>query len=489
MKPEEVRTKSQIILCRSRATSMKTIFFSCKMMCFATGEAQNLAVAPHAGAEISTGISTKHAVRQPKGGASMYLKEISVRNFRGIDSCELQLHEKMNLIIGKNGVGKTSILEAIAVGLGGFICDLDGVSGKNLSKDDFRVLYNKVGDGSYNKKICLPLSIGCKAALDGKNYEWERTKDTQKNPVPSMVLRQIAKAASELADMDDSVLPILSYQSASRIRAQTRESKVETGRETLRVRGYADSLTASLSKKQLFAWCAKMEQIAWQKEHAIGEYEGVKEAVSKFMTIMEGNQECSLYYDKQSEDILYVKAGVAESISSLSAGYQSIIWMVFDIAYRMAVLNPHLKTGISETPGIVLIDEPDAHLHPEWQWLLVNALRVVFPHVQFIIASHSPIILASVKEGKIIDVSDIKDISYAEPAYGLDVNDTLRQVQDSLGIPVEVAELKGKFDSAIDRGDREAAKEALMTIEAIIGDRPIAIEARTEFELEAALEE
>ena len=69
------------------------------------------------------------------------------------------------------------------------------------------------------------------------------------------------------------------------------------------------------------AWCAKMEHIAWQKGLLIGEYEGAKAAVSKFMTIMEGGHSCSLYYEKQSEEILYVKDATTEKISSLSAGY------------------------------------------------------------------------------------------------------------------------------------------------------------------------
>lgn len=221
----------------------------------------------------------------------------------------------------------------------------------------------------------------------------------------------------------------------------------------------------------------------------IGEYEGAKAAVSRFMTIMEGDHSCSLYYEKQSEEILYVKDGIAEAISSLSAGYQSLIWMVFDIAYRMALLNPDLRDRIFEAPGVVLIDEPDIHLHPEWQWLLVEALRQVFPNIQFIIASHSPIILASVKSGLIIDVGDIQDISYREPAYGLDINDTLRQVQESADVPAEVAALKKRFDEALDREDLVSAKQIVSEIESLIGNRPIAVEARTTYELEAALED
>ena len=420
----------------------------------------------------------------------MRLNEVEIRNFRGIENCRLQFHGKMNLIIGKNGVGKTSILEAVAVGLGGFISGLDGVSTRNFTQDELRSQYAKAGDGSYNQKFILPIEVNCQAEFNRELYNWKRVREEFRSSRTTLQPRQIAKVANVQAGNDSSILPLISYQSAARTWMQKRDSqKKTTGAKSSRTSGYHDCLSTVSSRKQIIAWCEKMERIAWQKGLPVGEYEGAKAAVSKFMTIMEGRYPCSLYYEKQSEDILYVKDGAAEAISSLSAGYQSLIWMVFDIAYRMALLNPELRDHLSETPGIVLIDEPDIHLHPEWQWLLVGALQEVFPNIQFIIASHSPIILASVKNGKIIDVGDIDNISYREPAYGLDVNDTLRQVQESAGLPAEVATLQKQFYEALDREDMASAKQIVSEIEALIGNRPIAVEARTTFELEAALED
>ena len=98
-------------------------------------------------------------------------------------------------------------------------------------------------------------------------------------------------------------------------------------------------------------------------------------------------------------------------------------------------------------------------------------------------------ILASVKNGTIIDVDDIHNISYRGPAYGLDVNDTLCQVQESVNLPAEVAELQKQFNEALDREDLASAKQLVSEIEALIGDRPIAVEVRTIYELEAALED
>lgn len=418
----------------------------------------------------------------------MRLKEVSIHNFRGIDSCKLQFHDSVNLIVGKNGAGKTSILESIAVGLGGFISGLDEVSTRNFTQDEIRVQYYKTGDGSYDHKNFLPIEISCQAEFNGKLYDWKRAREAYKSSRTGLQPRQIARDANHYAAMDGSVLPLISYQSAARTWMQKRDFKSQqTSSNSSRVSGYSDCLSTVSSRKQILAWCEKMEKVSWQKKQPIGEYEGAKAAVAKFMTILEGNHPCSLHYEIQSEELLYIKDGTAEAISSLSAGYQSLIWMVFDIAYRMALLNPDLRERVSEVPGIVLIDEPDIHLHPEWQWLLVGALQQVFPNIQLIIASHSPIILASVKNGSIIDVSDINNIFYREPAYGLDINDTLRQIQESTDVPSEVEALKKQFYRALDREDMDFAKQIVAEIESLIGNRPIAVEVRTTYELESAL--
>ncbi len=56
------------------------------------------------------------------------------------------------------------------------------------------------------------------------------------------------------------------------------------------------------------------------------------------------------------------------------------------------MLNPELE-GREQINGVVLIDEIDMHLHPKWQWNVIEALRKTFENVQFIIATHSPIVI------------------------------------------------------------------------------------------------
>ena len=84
-------------------------------------------------------------------------------------------------------------------------------------------------------------------------------------------------------------------------------------------------------------------------------------------------------------------------VDDLSDGFRSILSMVADLAYRMVRLNPFLgRRAILDTPGIVLIDEIDMHLHPSWQQTVLLDLQKAFPKVQFIVTTHSPQVLGSV---------------------------------------------------------------------------------------------
>ena len=89
-------------------------------------------------------------------------------------------------------------------------------------------------------------------------------------------------------------------------------------------------------------------------------------------------------------------------VSTLSDGIRVIISLVGDIAHRCVRLNPHFGSDAAKlTPGVIMIDEVDMHLHPEWQQLVLNALSDAFPLIQFIVTTHSPQVLTTVKRESI----------------------------------------------------------------------------------------
>ncbi|MEO1075191.1 MAG: AAA family ATPase, partial [Bacteroidota bacterium] len=90
----------------------------------------------------------------------------------------------------------------------------------------------------------------------------------------------------------------------------------------------------------------------------------------------------------------------------LSDGQRSMLALAGDLAMRMTRLNPSLREdSVQQTPGVVLIDELDLHLHPLWQRQIVGDLRRTFPAVQFIATTHSPFIIQSLQPGELYDLA------------------------------------------------------------------------------------
>lgn len=420
----------------------------------------------------------------------MFLKHLSIQNFKGLVHCEVDLEPGFNLLIGDNGKGKTSILEAASVALGGFIVGIDHIPSKHIVESEIRVSSSSMGDGSFNQQFETPVSIYCCADVNGDEVKWTRQKNSVSASRTTVEPRDICKIANAMSKNPHSVLPVLSYQSAARAWMQKRDSSNKLfDTQFSRTLGYRNCLEEATDSKSLLNWCAKMEQVSWQKNKPIGEYESVKNAVSTFMSVMSETDVCEIQFDKQSSELSYKEGDGSLPLRYLSAGYQSVIWMVLDIAYRMAVLNPNLREKASEGSGVVLIDELDVHLHPKWQWNIISALTQTFPNVQFISATHSPIIIASCKRGKLIDVNG-DNISYPPSGYGVEINDVLTSTQESKAMDERVRQDLSEVYQRIEGEDFNGAQEKIEALEVALGENhPEIIKVKTQLQWMKSLSE
>ena len=403
-------------------------------------------------------------------GESMIIKNVSISNFKGIEECSLELQSGMNLIIGDNGYGKTSILEAISVCLGGYIAGIENITTKHFLEDEIRVVLEKTGSASYNKRYITPISVGCEAEIEGESYKWIRRKNSIKASRSTVEPRDVCKKAFSMANEKGHVLPILSYQSTARMWMQKKESSEDIfAKEFYRTVGYEGCLAEASNIKMMMNWVRRMERIEWKTKQEVVEYKAVKDVLCHFMNLMEEGIE-KVEYDEISDELVYSTKNMTLPIRNLSSGYQSLIWMVLDIAYRMAVLNPDLMEKINETPGVVLIDELDMHLHPKWQWNIVKALKDTFPNVQFIAATHSPIIISSCKQDNLITISKTGEISYAETPYGFDVNEILSVFQGSYIMAEDVERLFKSFYQNLDAEKYDLAEKQLEQLKEMAGE-------------------
>lgn len=418
-----------------------------------------------------------------------YIKNVTITNFKKIEKTAVDFTKGFNLIIGDNGYGKTSVIEAVSVALGGYIAGIDAVTTIHFNKDEIRRVNRITGDGSYDTQYKTPTSVNCLLVVDGETYDFTRTKKSIKSSRTTIEPRDICKKAETLTTDIDSVLPIFSYQSAARMWQQKKDKwNNPFSDEYSRVAGYIDCLDESSNTKLLTNWCKRMEQISWQMNKPIGEYEGVKCAVAKFISKMiKANENAvSVFYDKRSDELMCRIKNEVLPLRFLSSGYRSLIGMVFDIAYRMAVLNPDMRKDISLSPGIILIDELELHLHPQWQWDIVDALQKTFPNVQFIATTHSPIILSSFRGNNIISINNDCSVEYKRLTYGYQVNDVLSILQDANMRVPQINSQFAEFYKEIENGNIESAERILkkLTDMGLNNDDPDIVGAQTTLDLE-----
>ena len=218
---------------------------------------------------------------------------------------------------------------------------------------------------------------------------------------------------------------MISYYGTGRLWIQRRETVVETLSPNSRFRGYENCLSNSYELKKLIRWFKTQEFASLQKQKTIGVLSAVKEAIKICMDDWE-----DVRFDVHLDELVAIsKNGRTLPFRMLSDGVRNMIGMVADIAYRSAVLNPHLEANAPNvTQGVVLIDEIDLHLHPNWQRRVVDDLKRTFPKIQFFATTHSPFIIQSLHPNELIDL-DHRDGEYynksiediAEDVMGVDL--------------------------------------------------------------------
>lgn len=402
----------------------------------------------------------------------VYLEKVNIKNYKAIEEINIDLKPGINLLIGDNGAGKTSVLEGIAVALSGLFVNVSGVSTKNFVKEDVRMIVDPLGDASTSVTYCEPISVGCSLKVcTGKDFKWNRIKEELSSTHTKIDDKEVCTWMKKLTNQTGSILPLVSFQSAARawkVRRGDFGTELQKKLDDRRC-GYIGCLDSSMDVKSIQQWCMKQEVTAVHKGK-VREYETFKNIISIFMReINELDESPEVYYSPQFGDMAYKDSKEDMAISKLSAGYQSLLWMIMDMAYRVCLLNPELSDR-SQIKGIVLIDEIDMHLHPKWQWNIIKALSTTFENVQFIIATHSPIVISSAKETNLILLDEEQGVTYLPECYGYAVEDVLCYRQESMSRPKNVKVLIDQINEFVDDENFNDAENVLVQLKNILGE-------------------
>ena len=402
----------------------------------------------------------------------MFLKNIHAKNFRGFEDIAVEFSEGINLLVGNNGSGKTSLIEAIALALGTGLTLMHGVSVRYMKDDTVRYVYKKDGDATHSLQRQFPQSIACDLMwMEELIPSIGMTREGEANNA-EINNYHLPEKISLVFNDNNSKAPIFCLQNFDRdwnLSNNIQDINVTTGM-TLRADGYKDCLTGKGNEETIQKWCLKMSFLEFQKKQEVHEYQLFQNTIKKFMSIMlETKDDIKIEYSVESSGMELTMGEHKDSIYNLSTGYRAILSMIMELAYRAAVLNPTMQ-DFSELEGVVLIDEIDAHLHPKWQWKILDAIQQVFPCVQFIIATHSPIVISSVKNARIIKIIDLKTTEVLEPAYGYTADDVLELRQGSPSRPEAVIKYKDALESAVEDGDFDKANTILQEAKENFGD-------------------
>ena len=329
----------------------------------------------------------------------MRIDTLEIKQFRCFEHYTIPLASRFNLLIGDNASGKSSILDALSVGAGSLFLGFPGVDTRHIKKDEIRrVTY--VSGQTTTAEPQNDTSVKCIGVVDGTSIGWRRTLAGAERRTTRQYAKRVQAVAGQMADRvkanDPVTLPVLSYYGTGRL---WKEKRARSASDTLskgsRLRGYQDCFDPAADPKTMFRWFKTNELAAIQKgtRHVL---EAVRGAV---VACVEDAKR--VWWDVDEDEIIvHLKRGNGEEehipFHLLSDGYRNMLAMVMDIAYRAATLNPQFEqSAVTETPGIVLIDEIDLHLHPTWQRRVIPDLLKAFPKFQFVATTHSPFMIQS----------------------------------------------------------------------------------------------
>lgn len=413
----------------------------------------------------------------------MRIRRLRLENFRCFEKLELNLEPDYTVLVGINGAGKSTILDGLSIALGGYLTGFDGIKSNYILPEDAH--YRTYASGSrIDVQEQYPVGIEADAEIDmgKKSIRWCRSLNGKMRRTTHGQATDVVEYARELQNAlregdKKCVLPLISYYGTGRLWARKRNKKAITSddRKMNRQMGYIDCLEPASNEKQMMAWFEEMTYIQLQENCPIPELEAVKRALSMcYMSSDPDILDAKFTYDVKSHElevVLYKTYGRIEKlpVRMLSDGVKGIISLVADIAYRMALLNPNLLDDALMTPGVVLIDEIDMHLHPMWQKKIMSDLTKIFPNVQFVVTTHSPNVLTNIKKEHIRILDHYHLCEPQNATYGRSVEDILLEVMGVDVRPDQVRMILEKFSQAIDNENYQLAQQYLHEMKAILG--------------------
>lgn len=428
----------------------------------------------------------------------MIVTRLKLTNVRGVEDAEFAFKAGLNLIVGVNGVGKTTALDVLRICFSRVLPGLTPSRAKAMSfeRSDIRlgfpflnaVAHFEVGQQEYLferrewRETVAADNEENLAKLRREIIETERLRER-----PRKLLRELATPQS-LVDSDfyspdkaalrsalsRAELPLAVFYSTNRSVITATQSKGNSvGGQAA---AYAEALVPrSWNIEQFADWIRAQEAMAAERENAGRHVAAMKAAATRFLPgctdLMAGKE--------KGDSLTVTKEGLELDVRQLSDGERGVLGVALDLARRLSQVNPKSKDPLGDGQAIVLIDEIDLHLHPKWQRQIIRNLEATFPRCQFIATTHSPQVIGEVPSNRIQIIANGQVYSPTH-SFGVDSSRVLEEIMDAPARSRDVQDLLDSFSRSVADKKLEDASTLVAEIAAKLGqDDAEVIRART----------
>ncbi len=414
----------------------------------------------------------------------LYLKNIGQFKELRMDFAPTdEVASNVTVFIADNGGGKTTIVKSLATVLSWLV---NRIRTKNSSGTPIplEVIRNNA------PSACVDISV----TNANKNFKWSlaRTQKGKKGEHTS-ALEGCTKLADffkmHLTENAESSVPLLAFYSVERVVVDIplRIGKRHTFGQ---IDGYDESLTSGVDFRRFFEWFREREdkenensmspEIEQKIENALNNSDhtslwdflkemkassrdkqltAVRSAIKNFMPGFD-----NLRVRRSPLRMVIDKGEQKLNVLQLSQGEKSLMALVGDIARRLAIMNPNLDNPL-EGAGVILIDEIDMYLHPKWQRSIIANLIHTFPNCQFILTTHSPIVISDYKHILLYSIGNDSKLYKQQSQYGKDVNMVLLDIMDANIRNKQVTDKINQITTHIHYNELKQAKEMLSELE------------------------
>ncbi len=395
----------------------------------------------------------------------MKITKLDVANLRGFEHASFDLDPSFTLLVGVNGVGKSSVLEALRISLSRVMPKFTASKAIPLAfaEDDTRI-----GSPALTVRLDFQFADGGRHFL--MHLPREKYVADQEGSVRqgAMTLPDQEEMSQPWPKVDkDGSQPMALFFGVRR--SHPTDERINTGRTvTGQAIAYADALSTAraLHLADMASWVLAQEALAEELPRARMHLDSLKSAAARFLPTCTDLRATN---ENDKPRLLITKGGVELDVRHLSEGERGMLALALDLARRLSQANPGLGDPVRDGVAVVLIDELDMHLHPSWQRQISGLLTQTFRNCQFIATTHSPQIFGEIKPDQIRKIDDGKVYSPGH-SYGVDSS---RLLEEEMGTPPRNADVAAKLDVIASLIGEEEGAEARKAIDALaeeIGD-------------------